>query len=166
MHTFADNAGRTWTITINVAMVKRVRSVLRVDLFKLLDDGARPLAELLSDPVQLADVLYCLCKEEAEKRNLSDEDFGRALAGDAIGHAAEAFVDELIDFFPNARGRESLKKLITTSRALADKLLDHADKTISQIDPEAEASRWIGSFTSSPERSASTPGPSPSASCL
>ncbi len=93
MHTFADNAGRTWTITINVAMVKRVRSVLRVDLFKLLDDGARPLAELLSDPVQLADVLYCLCKEEAEKRNLSDEDFGRALAGDAIGHAAEAFVD-------------------------------------------------------------------------
>ncbi|GIW89562.1 MAG: hypothetical protein KatS3mg108_3886 [Isosphaeraceae bacterium] len=164
MRTFTDNAGRTWTVAINVALVKRVRGVLDLDLFKLLDDGARPLGELLGDPVRLADVLFCLCKEEAEKRAVSDEDFGAALAGDAIGHAADAFVDELVDFFPHARGRESLKKLIAASRTLTDKLLDHAEMKVGQIDLEAEASRLIGSFGSSPGSSASTPGPSPSAS--
>jgi hypothetical protein len=63
MRTFTDNAGRTWTIAINVALVKRVRGALNLDLFKLLDEGARPLGELLADPVRLADVLFCLCKE-------------------------------------------------------------------------------------------------------
>lgn len=161
MRTFADNAGRTWTVAINVALVKRVRGMLGLDLFKLLDDGARPLGELLADPVRLADVLFCLCQEEAEKRNVSDEDFGAALAGDSIGRAADAFVDELVDFFPHARGRESLKKLIAASRTLTDKLLDHAEMKVGQIDLEAEASRLIGSFGSSPGSSASTPGPSP-----
>ena len=100
MHTFTDNAGRTWTVAINVAAVKRVRGLVNIDLYKLVDDGFKPLGELVADPVQLADVLYCLCKDEADARNVSDEDFGRALYGDAITLAAEAFVEELIDFSP------------------------------------------------------------------
>ena len=103
MHTFTDNADRTWTVAINVAAIKRVRGLVQVDLYKLIDDGFKPLAELIADPVRLADVLYCLCKDEADARQVSDEDFGRALAGDAITLAADAFVEELIDFFPDAR---------------------------------------------------------------
>jgi len=61
MHSFPDNAGRTWTVAINVAAVKRVRGLVNIDLYKLVDDGFRPLGELVADPVQLADVLYCLC---------------------------------------------------------------------------------------------------------
>jgi hypothetical protein len=34
MRTFNDNAGRTWTIAINVAAIKRVRGLLNVDLYK------------------------------------------------------------------------------------------------------------------------------------
>ncbi len=66
MKTFTDNAGRTWTVSINVAAIKRVRGLLDVDLYKLVDDGFQPLSKLVSDPVQLADVLYCLCKDEAD----------------------------------------------------------------------------------------------------
>jgi hypothetical protein len=73
-------------------------------------------------------------------------------------------VDELVDFFPHARGRESLKKLIAACRKLTDKLLNHAEAQVAQIDLEAEASRLIGSFGSLPGSSASTPAPSPSAS--
>jgi len=163
MRTFTDNAGRLWTIVINVAMVKRVRGLVSLDLFKLLDDGAKPLGELLSDPVRLADVLYCLCRDEAEKKQLTDEDFGQALAGDAIALAGEAFVEELIDFFPDAKGRESLRRLVAASKKLTAKLLEHAQIKIDQINLDAEASKLIASFTNSPASSASIPIPSPSA---
>jgi hypothetical protein len=163
MQSFKDNAGRTWTITINVAAVKRVRGLLGVDLYKLVDDGFKPLAALISDPVQLADVLYCLCKVEADAKQITDEDFGRALGGDAITLAAEAFVEELIDFFPDARARASLRKVVTAGRRVRDRLLDHAETLIEKIDPEREANGLIASFGSSRASSASTPAPSPSA---
>ncbi len=163
MRSFTDNLGRAWTVTINVAAIKRVRGLVNVDLYKLVDDGFKPLAALVSDPVQLADVLYCLCKDEADAKQISDEDFGRALGGDAITLAADAFVEELIDFFPDARARTSLKKVLAAGRTVRDKLLDHAESVIATLDPEAEASRLIASYGNSPASSASTPDRSPSA---
>lgn len=163
MHSFVDNAGRTWVIAINVAVVKRVRGLVGVDLYSLIDDGFKPLGTLVADPVKLADVLYCLCKEEADAKHVSDEDFGRALAGDAITLAADAFVEELIDFFPDARTRESLRKVVAAGRKVRGTLLDHAESVLNGIDPEAEAKKWIASFSNSPASSGSTPAPSPSA---
>jgi hypothetical protein len=164
MQTFTDNAGRTWTVAINVAAVKRVRGLVNIDLYKLVDDGFKPLGELIADPVQLADVLYCLCKDEADARDVSDEDFGRALYGDAITMAAEAFVEELIDFFPDARAREGMRKLSAAGKKVKARLLDHAEKVLDQLDPELEAQKLIASFGSSPGSSGSTPTPSPSPS--
>ena len=163
MHSFRDNAGRVWAVAINVAAVKRVRGLVNVDLYKLVDDGFKPLAALVADPVLLADVLYCLCKDEADARQVTDEDFGRALAGDAILSAAEAFSEELIDFFPDARTRASLTKVLAAGRTVREKILDHAEALVEGLDPAAEARRWIASFGTSPGASGSTPGPSPSA---
>jgi hypothetical protein len=162
MQSFKDNADRTWTVAINVTAIKRVRGLLGIDLYKLVDDGFKPLADLMADPVQLVDVLYCLCKEEADARQISDEDFGRALGGDVISVAADAFVEELIAFFPNARARQGLKKVVAAGRQVQDKLLDHAETLVAQIDPSRAASDWIASFGNSRASSASTPGPSPS----
>jgi hypothetical protein len=163
MRTFVDNAGRTWTVAINVAAIKRVRGFLSLDLNTLVDDGFRPLAKLVSDPVRLADVLYCLCKEDADTKQISDEDFGRALAGDAITLAADAFVEELIDFFPDARARAGLRKVIDHAEKVREKLLDHAEKVLATIDPDREAKGLIASFGNSRGSSASIPDPSPSA---
>lgn len=172
MQTFTDNAGRTWAITIHVTAVKRVRGLVDVDLYKLVDDGFKPLAALVADPVRLADVLYCLCRDEATARNVSDEDFGRSLAGDAIVRAADAFVEELIDFFPEARARAGLRKVVSAGKTVQVRMLDHAERVLAAIDPEQIAAREIErlresasrtSFGNSPGSSASTPGPSPSA---
>ena len=159
MHSFRDNAGRTWTVAINVAAVKRVRGLVNIDLYKLIDDGFKPLGDLVADPVQLADVLYCLCKDEADAKQISDEDFGRALYGDAIALAAEAFVEELFDFFPDARARAGKRKLSAAGKKVKARLLDHAETVLDQLDPEAEAQKLIASFGSLPGSSGSTPGP-------
>jgi len=161
MHSFVDNANRTWELTINVAIVKRVRALVDVDLYGLVDEGFKSLSALIADPVQLADVLFCLCKEEAEKANVTDEDFGRALAGDAITRAADAFVEELIDFFPDARARAGLRKAIDAGRKVRDKVLTHAETLLESIDPEVEAKKWIDSSGNSPASSPSTQANSP-----
>jgi hypothetical protein len=49
VRTFNDNAGRTWTIAINVAAIKRVRGLLNVNLYKLVDDGFKPLGALVGE---------------------------------------------------------------------------------------------------------------------
>lgn len=162
MHTFRDNAGRTWTVAINVTAIKRVRGMLGIDLFTLIDDGFKPLNKLLSDPVQLADVLYCLCKDEADARQITDEEFGRGLAGDAILMAAEAFMAELADFFPEARMRACLRNVLNAGRIAKDKLIDYLEKLIEQIDPEREARTLIASYGKSPASSDSIRAPSPS----
>jgi len=164
MHSFVDNSRRTWEIAINVAAVKRIRGLLGIDLYALVDDGFKSLSKLVSDPVSLVDVLYCLCKDQADKQSISDEDFGRALAGDAITQAADAFVEELIDFFPDARARASLRKAIEAGKTVRDKVLSHAEKILDSIDPETEAKKWISSSGTLPESSVVTPDPSASES--
>ncbi len=157
MKTFTDNAGRTWTVTINVDAIKRVRTLVQVNLLDVLDDGCKLLAELHDDPVLLVDVLYCVCKPEADAQNVTDEEFGRAMSGDAILQASTALLEELSDFFPNARQRAAMKDLLKKTETVVERLLDHAETTIAELDPESVAQTAIASFGNSPESSASTP---------
>lgn len=121
MKSFTDNAGRIWTIAVNVATIKRVRAICNVDLNAIveMDEKNNPSTKLLeqlsSDPVLLVDVLYAVCKPEADAQGISDEEFGMAMAGDAIDHAATALLDEIVNFFPEAK-RRALQKILSATR--------------------------------------------------
>lgn len=164
MKTFRDNAGRAWAVGINVAAVKRCRGLLGVDVYALVDDRFQGLGKLLADPVGLVDVLYVLCKDEADKQGLTDEDFGRALGGDALGAAADAFTAELIDFFPDPRVRAALVKVVEAGRKVQTGMLDRVTREIDALDTDDVLKKLTASSGNSPGPSASTPGPSPSAS--
>lgn len=163
MKMFKDNAGRTWTFAIHVTAVKRCRAALDVDIISLIDDKFEGLAKLLGDPIQFVDLLYVLCQDEAEKAGVTNEQFGCAMAGDAIEHAADAFLAELTDFFQNPRIRAGLTKVIQSSRKVRDRLMDHLEAKVETIDVEAEAEKLIASFGASQGSSESTPDPSLSA---
>lgn len=163
MKSFKDNEGREWLLAINVAQVKRVRDLLGVDLPGLLDDNLSGLAKLLSDPAGLVDVAYVLCRDQTEKRGLSDWDFGSSLGGDSILGIRDAFLAELVDFFPDPRVRGALTKLIEASRRLQDGVIGRMGPALDSIDLEAEVDRLIASFGGAPGSSGSTPARSPSA---
>lgn len=146
MHAFKDNAGRTWEVSITVAQVKRVRGLLGIDLYKLIEHEVRPLGELLGNPCDLVDVIYVLCKDQAEAKQITDEQFGAALGGDALEDAANAFLQELIDFFPR-QARDGLRKMMAKSQTISAKVLAHAYAKIDGIDEEREASALIDSLT-------------------
>jgi len=133
MRTFTDNAGRTWTLAINVDSIRRVRSQLEIDLLQAVE--GKLIERLAGDPILLCDVIYVLCKPEADQRGVSDEDFGRAMAGDAIDHATTSLLEELVDFFPQSR-RALLSKAMQKFRHLETRAIELVDKQLD--DPQLE----------------------------
>ena len=161
MKTFTDNAGRTWTVAINVNAIKRVRGLLDVDLLTVLDG---PLIEkLYRDPVLLCDVLYAVCKPEADARNVTDEDFGQAMAGDAIEQATKALLEELVDFSPSPRDRANLQRVLQTTWNVMDRARDVIEARLATVNTEEIVAQVLATSGASsgaaPESSASTPAP-------
>lgn len=74
MHTFTDTQGRPWTITLNVDAIRRVRSVLNINLLEAIE--GKLLERLITDPVLLCDILFVVIQPEAIAKEISDEDFG------------------------------------------------------------------------------------------
>ena len=163
MQRFTDNAGRTWVIQINVAAVKRVRGLLDVDLYNLVADRFAGLKNLIADPVQLIDVVYVLCKAEADAQGISDEQFGTGFSGDTLHAASQAFLSELIDFFPDPRVRAGIRRVIELTRTVNVHMMDEMEASLSQVDPTAVARRLIASSGTAPASSELTPDHSPSA---
>jgi len=128
MRTFKDNAGRTWTVSITVDAIKRVRGLLDVDLLEVV--GGKLIDRLITDPVLLCDIVYAVCKPEADAQGVSDEDFGRAMAGDAIEHATTALLEELVSFSPSPRDRANLQRVLETTRRVMDKARDLVEQRI------------------------------------
>ena len=78
-----------------------------------------------TDPVMLADIIYAICKPQADEKNITDEQFGGLLNGNAIAEATEAFIEELIDFFPPAK-QGALRKMTEKVKTLETKGMDYA----------------------------------------
>jgi hypothetical protein len=159
MKTFTDNAGRTWTIAINVDAIKRVRGLLGVDLLEIIE--GKLIERLIRDPVLLCDVVYAVCKPEADTRNISDEDFGRAMAGDAIEQATKALLEELVGFSPSPRDRANLGRVLEKTWSVMDRARDLIEARINDGEIEKAAERALASVGTSsgasPPSSASSP---------
>ena len=131
MKTFKDNAGRTWQIAMNVTAAQRVRSMLDVDLLQLGGEAEKPedhlFTRLHSDPCFLVDVLYVVCKPEADAAGVTDEQFGEAMAGDAIDQATKALLEEIVDFSPSPRDRARARRVLEKATEMIDKAQDVLD---------------------------------------
>lgn len=139
MHQFIDNKKRAWEITIDVATVKRIRSLTGADVMALVafKTGESSLIERLqSDPVLLCDMIFAACKPFADSKSISDSDFGEAMAGDAIEHATAAFLAECVDFFPNTTDRENLRAVMEKSERAASLIRKVQKDRVESLDPE------------------------------
>jgi hypothetical protein len=173
MKQFTDNAGRTWTIAINVDAIKRVKGLLEVNLLEVVEGTL--IERLIRDPVLLCDVVYVVCKPEAEEKHVSDEDFGRAMGGDAIEHATTALLEELVGFSPNPRDRANLGRVLQTTARVMDRARDLVEARLNsgaieraaEVEIEklnAQLATSNDSSGSVPASSGSTPERSPSVS--
>ncbi len=100
-NTFRDSAGREWVVAIHVHALEQVETRCAVKIGALLRDQLAGFLELVEDPVKFVRVLWVLVEDQAEKFGVKPEQFGRALGGDALEGAVEAFVGALADFSPS-----------------------------------------------------------------
>ena len=168
MKSFTDSLGRAWTLVVNVATIKRVRALCGVDLNSVIEvEDGKPSAKLLErlsgDPVLLVDVLYAVCKPECDRLGVSDEDFGSAMAGDSVDAATQALLDEVIDFFPEAK-RRAFRKILSASRRFGETAKKRLAELLEDKGLEdalvSELERLTGLSPSAPESAASSPTPS------
>ena len=158
MRTFKDNEGRTWSVALNVHQMKRVRAHLGIDLVNViaLDPDGKVKVDLVDriagDPCLLVDILWVCVEEEAKAAGVTDEQFGRSLAGDSIEEATRAFLDELVDFFPGAK-RLFLNKAVALSRKFAGESTAALEKALEDPELERRVEESMRSSASSPESS-------------
>lgn len=161
MQSFKDNAGRQWSVEINVATLKRVRGLTGTDLMQVIEGTL--IEKLIRDPVLLCDVVYAICKPEADTRSVSDEDFGKAMAGDAIEAATTAVLEGLVGFCPSPRDRANLGRVLQATKKVMERARDLVEKKLDSGELDRLADRLLetagASSISAPEPSASTRDP-------
>jgi hypothetical protein len=167
MKEFKDANGKAWRLDVNLASIEVVRETCKVDLTQIFENGLTSLVKLFEDHRQLAEVLLCLLGLEAanfDKNGIDRTAFLKALKGDALEQAANALVDDVIDFFPNRRQREVYRAAVNKVWETVLKGQDLAMEKILEVDPMPALRTLLNSATSSAESVASTPLDSPSVS--
>ena len=132
--TFKDNQGRAWTLAVNVASIKRVKADLGMYLPDVLKGEL--VQQLASDPILLVDTIYSLCRPDAQAANVTAEQFGEAMAGDAIEHATKALLDECVNFSQNPRDRAALGRIVSALWKTMDKARDLVETRLDGIQIE------------------------------
>lgn len=133
MTKFADAKQREWTLEVTTGVIKRVRADLKIDL---ADPSQATMDRLADDPVLLVDLLWLMCADQAKGRDVSAEDFGRALVGDPIEVAVSALLEAIVDFFPGRR-RLLLREANAKALSVREKATDLALAKLN--DPALEA---------------------------
>lgn len=133
---FTDASGRHWVLDVTVATVRRVKRLLDVQLLDAVDPEAELCSRLGVDACLLADVLYVVCLPQADERGVSDEEFGRALAGDAIEEASEGLLRAVCDFFPNRVQRAVRHRMLDRAKSLQTHLQTQVQNQMARAWPE------------------------------
>ncbi len=140
MPTFTDDKGRDWRVRVDVTTIRNVREIKTED-GEIIDLGslarvADTFIKFADDPCLLCNVLFVICEDQTKERDVSDEDFGRLLAGDVIANAATALEEAVTDFFPQQK-----RSLLQRLRKKVDQVKSAGIKLVSEkLDsPELEA---------------------------
>lgn len=171
MQKFIDRRGRVWIVDIDNTTLRRVKALTDVRLLDAIDGDL--ITQLSSDPLLLGDVLFAICKPQADQQDVGDEAFAEGLAGDAIDEACKAVVDALVAYFPESR-RRLLRKAADKQRLIETRGLEAierrlddpklVDTILSELEQKLGVPTSSESSSNSPALSESTPDRSPSAS--
>lgn len=100
MHTFTDNQGDEWSVSLDTVTLRELKKTCGVDLLAL-DESS--LIAIESDDAKLVDVISFVCTQQIERRQLDEVGFARRLIGDVLESACEALMSELFTICRPAR---------------------------------------------------------------
>lgn len=146
MRTFVDNSGRTWTISVNVGSVKRMRDLAKVDLMG--ETLAVCIGKLSDDPLVLTEALWSILLPQAEKLGISQEEFAEAIGGEVIANATDALMDEIVDFFPGPK-RKIMRRILDRTRDAEKQMMDRMEQMVDSPEVQKKIDETIESVLNS-----------------
>jgi len=150
MKRFNDATGKQIEIDVHIESIERVKSIPSLDLTQLFADKMQMVNELTEDPLKLASVIWELQTSQASDKAA----FLRGMKGDAIEAAFKALVEDVIDFFPNARRREICRATVAKLWETVEAIQDQATQELAAINPTS-----LLTVTNSPESAERTQAP-------
>lgn len=157
MHGFKDNAGREWSIAINIRTAEILKQA--IPEFDLIDDPKS--LQKVDDTYFVYRVVWELCKTQAQAAGVTEDQFADAFNGEGV----EKFTAELLDFFrrfhrqAEAALLEKALKAKEQTTAMAMEKMGRIDQVIqtatarssAEIDKAIEAAgNQFGSLQASP----------------
>jgi hypothetical protein len=133
MKTFKDKADRNWTIGINLAVAKRLRDTINVDLLQPEIGDPPLLTRLGTDEILLGEVLCVLLSDQFEAHKVTADDVLAAFDGQTLLAAQEAFYEDLVDFF-RGRGRTDRAKAVAKQAEMIAATVARVEEKIDEID--------------------------------
>jgi hypothetical protein len=167
MHQFTDSKNETWEIRITAGTVKRCADLLRVDIGDPTRGDPPLMTRIDTDICFMVDLLYVVCKPEADARNISDIQFAERLEGEALFAAHEAFFEDLADFFRSLR-KGNFAEALARQRQLAQQSAAAGERALGSETTKQAIDRQcteLGESVAALLASAASPqSPAPSAS--
>lgn len=136
MPSFVDASGREWSVTITVEEIAAVKEALDVHLTKIVDDDIKKLFDLIADPIQCVDVLWVVCRSQAESRGIDQRQFAKGFSGESFEQAGRCLVRAVFGFFPPSR-RDPLLRLVEKTEQAMNLAMAQAATKIDEITTEA-----------------------------
>jgi hypothetical protein len=150
MPSFIDDEKRTWNLRVDVNIIRRVRSATGIDLARVLTTASGREA-MHDDVVLFVDVLWLMVSDQAQTKGVTPEQFGVALTGDALGAAAIAFEEAIVEFLPESQGRAIARQVIDGGRTLQAKskqlIREAMDRGLMEQGIESELERLRSELT-------------------
>jgi len=153
---FTDRKKRRWNLHVTIPLATVIRTELGVNIL----DTKGGFAQLSADPILLCGVLWMICEKQAERAEVTPEQFGELLHGETLGDATEAFVEAVTNFSP-PRQREILQATQAAGNSLLDLMAGMAKQEIPQTIQKLRDLMCGNSLPDGPESSDTNP-PEPS----
>jgi hypothetical protein len=148
---FTDGKGRDWRLELDVSMLPRLRTDASFELGEAAAAGDRFGELLFGRPETVARVLWVLVEADAVAVGVTPEHFAAGLNGPALGRAAAAFMEAVLDFFHPGRAEPMKARL--------PRIMTKLNTDVGAAMGRAADSILSDSAGSSPGSSGSTPGP-------
>lgn len=100
---FRDDAGRDWTIRLTSQLIDDVLDLTQVDIIPEGENVSGVIGLCLNHRL-LSKVLWCVCRKQAEAKQVDERSFKEGLEATALAKGWEAMVDAIIFFIQETRG--------------------------------------------------------------
>lgn len=143
MHSFKDNKGREWKITIAVDEVEAIQDACGIDFGKIENFG-----QLLGDTKRFKQIVWALIHEQAKAQELTDKQVMNGFDAVVVEDAVVAISEEMLLFFRNP---PHVMRLKTAVENRAKFLRGEAEGKLDELNQRIESGK-MDKFLLEPEK--------------